>query len=121
MISWFIPKITRSIASMSARSERDCYRINCSSKVEKCEFHADTISFLGYIISPGRITKDSIKVAAKEWSQPESCKQLQRFLGFANFYPRWTAQTVKMTVGRKRDVRGKIRCTLRSIASSPLP
>lgn len=42
-------------------------------KAEKCEFHANTISFLDYIISLGRITMDPIKITAvKEWPQPES-------------------------------------------------
>lgn len=56
-------------------------------KAEKCDFHVDTTSFLGYIIVPGEISMDPIKVeAVKEWPQPQTRKQLQRFLGFAHFY-----------------------------------
>ena len=56
-------------------------------KAEKCEFHASTVSFLGYVISPGQIQMDPAKVSAvAEWPVPTNLKMLQRFLGFANFY-----------------------------------
>lgn len=43
--------------------------------------------FLGFVISPNQITMDSNKVAAVlDWPSPKDRKQLQRFLGFANFY-----------------------------------
>ncbi|XP_036376476.1 NLR family CARD domain-containing protein 3-like [Megalops cyprinoides] len=41
-------------------------------KAEKSEFHRDTISFLGFVITAGSIQMDR--------------RKLQRFLGFANFY-----------------------------------
>ncbi|KAL0180316.1 hypothetical protein M9458_025758, partial [Cirrhinus mrigala] len=56
-------------------------------KAEKCEFHSSTVSFLGFILSAGDIRMDPEKVeAVKAWPAPENRKQLQRFLGFANFY-----------------------------------
>uniref|UniRef100_A0A672F8Z2 Gypsy retrotransposon integrase-like protein 1 n=1 Tax=Salarias fasciatus TaxID=181472 RepID=A0A672F8Z2_SALFA len=59
-------------------------------KAEKCEFHQHTVSFLGYIISQGEMTMDPVKLSAvQNWPQPENRKQLQRFLGFANFYRRF--------------------------------
>ncbi|KAI7808134.1 hypothetical protein IRJ41_016491 [Triplophysa rosa] len=33
-------------------------------KAEKCEFHADTVSFLGHVISPRGVEPDSSKIAA---------------------------------------------------------
>ena len=56
-------------------------------KAEKCDFHASTITFLGYIINANGVTMDPAKVkAVADWPQPTTPKQLQRFLGFANFY-----------------------------------
>ncbi|XP_042611612.1 uncharacterized protein LOC122144624 [Cyprinus carpio] len=56
-------------------------------KLEKSEFHYSMVQFLGYNISPEGIQMDQGKVSAiKEWPIPQSVKELQRFLGFANFY-----------------------------------
>lgn len=56
-------------------------------KAEKCEFHSFLVSFLSYIIAQDSIQMDSAKVSAiVDWPIPESRKQLQHFLGFANFY-----------------------------------
>lgn len=56
-------------------------------KVEKCEFHQDTILFLGFVLSPRGFEMDYSKVrAVTEWPEPMTVKELQRFLGFANFY-----------------------------------
>uniref|UniRef100_A0A8C5N9Y2 Gypsy retrotransposon integrase-like protein 1 n=1 Tax=Gouania willdenowi TaxID=441366 RepID=A0A8C5N9Y2_GOUWI len=59
-------------------------------KSEKCEFHVPEISFLGYIVAQGEMQMDPAKVSAvTEWPPPTNRKQLQRFLGFANFYRRF--------------------------------
>ncbi|KAK3569596.1 hypothetical protein QTP86_002532 [Hemibagrus guttatus] len=56
-------------------------------KPEKCEFHWTTITFLGYVISRQGVEMDLTKVqAVTEWPNPTTVKELQRFLGFANFY-----------------------------------
>ncbi len=60
------------------------------AKMEKCEFHQTQISFLGYIISPEGVAMDDKKVQSiLNWPQPKTVKELQRFLGFANFYRRF--------------------------------
>ncbi|KAL0147024.1 hypothetical protein M9458_057548, partial [Cirrhinus mrigala] len=59
-------------------------------KAEKCVFHAQSVPFLGYIISSEGVRMDPDKVkAVVDWPTPESRKALQRFLGFANFYRRF--------------------------------
>ncbi len=59
-------------------------------KLEKCEFHRSMVQFLSYNIGPEGIQMDQGKVnAIQEWPLPQSVKELQRFLGFANFYRRF--------------------------------
>ncbi|KAK3520955.1 hypothetical protein QTP86_002096 [Hemibagrus guttatus] len=58
-------------------------------KAEKCLFHQSSV-FLGYVIDRSGIRMDEKKVAAvRGWPTPTSVKELQRFLGFANFYHRF--------------------------------
>ncbi|GAA6081738.1 uncharacterized protein LOC118598811, partial [Tachysurus ichikawai] len=57
------------------------------ANAEKCEFHKTSTSFLGYVISAGGVAMDDAKVqAVLKWPRPQTIKELQRFLGFANFY-----------------------------------
>jgi hypothetical protein len=57
---------------------------------DKCEFEATTIEYLGLIISEGEIRMDPVKVAGvSEWPAPTTRKEVQSFLGFANFYRRF--------------------------------
>jgi hypothetical protein len=60
------------------------------AKSEKCEFDRTSVEFLGYMISPTGITMDKRKVAAiTDWPLPTRLKEVQSFLGFANFYRRF--------------------------------
>ncbi|KAI2645467.1 Transposon Tf2-6 polyprotein [Labeo rohita] len=60
------------------------------AKEEKCEFHLSKISFLGYVISSEGVAMDEQKVnAVLKWPRPTTLKELQRFLGFSNFYRRF--------------------------------
>ncbi len=59
-------------------------------KLEKCEFHTTSVAFLGYIIRQEGVTMDEGKVhAVLNRPLPSNLKELQRFLGFANFYRRF--------------------------------
>ncbi len=59
-------------------------------KAYKCTFHQTSIQFLGYQISSQGIKVDEGKVEAiKTWPKPTTIKELQRFLGFSNFYRRF--------------------------------
>jgi hypothetical protein len=54
---------------------------------EKAIWHAKEVDFLGYTIKPGKIEMQASKVAAlKDWPQPTTVKEVQAFLGFANYY-----------------------------------
>ncbi len=59
-------------------------------KAEKCAFHAQSVPFLGYIVSVEGMRMDPDKSqAVVDWPTPDSRKALLRFLGFANFYRRF--------------------------------
>ena len=58
------------------------------AKSEKCEFDRTSIEFLGYIISPTGITMDMKVSVIHAWATPRRLKDMQSFLGFANFYRR---------------------------------
>ncbi|KAK3524954.1 hypothetical protein QTP86_011739 [Hemibagrus guttatus] len=59
-------------------------------KLEKCKFHRSVVTFLGYMISHQGVEMDVVKVrAVMEWPAPTTVWELQRFLGFANFYRRF--------------------------------
>ena len=57
------------------------------TKLEKCEFHIQKVSFLGFIISSEGISMDPERICTvAEWPVPESVLDIQVFLGFSNFY-----------------------------------
>ncbi|KAK3572382.1 hypothetical protein QTP86_032681 [Hemibagrus guttatus] len=59
-------------------------------KLEKCKFHRTTVTFLGYMISRRGMEMDMVKArAVTDWPTPTTVRELQRFLGFANFYRRF--------------------------------
>ena len=57
------------------------------AKVEKYEFSVKKTTFLGFIISTDSIEMDPAKVEAiHTWEAPKCVKDMQCFLGLANFY-----------------------------------
>ncbi|KAM0787484.1 hypothetical protein ACM66B_003559 [Microbotryomycetes sp. NB124-2] len=63
-------------------------RLYCNPK--KCEFHKTSTSYLGFNISAGGVSMEQSKVESiNSWPVPTTVKQLQEFLGFANFYRRF--------------------------------
>jgi hypothetical protein len=66
-------------------------------KGEKCEFDTQTTTFVGFVISPTGISMDPKKVeTVKEWETPKNVRELQSFLGFANFYRRFIKDYSRM-------------------------
>eukprot|EP00833_Pecoramyces_ruminatium_P006384 jgi/Orpsp1_1/1180416/evm.model.c7180000073352.1 len=62
------------------------------AKLEKCEFFVPFIDFLGHRISSEGILMDPKKVSSiLEWPIPKSVKEVQSFLGLANYYRRFIA------------------------------
>jgi ribosome-interacting GTPase 1 len=60
---------------------------NLFLKITKCKFFITMVTFVGIVITPEGISmeKDKIK-AILEWRIPKTVKQVQAFLGSANFY-----------------------------------
>ena len=69
--------------------ERICVAKLCCS-IKKSDKHVREIEFLGYQISPEGISMSTARVeSVKNWPVPRNVKDLQAFLGFANFYRRF--------------------------------
>ena len=50
------------------------------------------IEYLGMIIKKGRISMDPVKLGGmRDWLTPTMVKQVQFFLGFGNFYRKFTS------------------------------
>lgn len=65
---------------------------NLHAKLEKCTFHTDTIEYLGFIVSPEGLSMDSAKTKViSDWPRPRTVKDVQSFLGFADFYRQFIA------------------------------
>jgi len=63
---------------------------NLFLKPEKCEFEKTEVEYLRVIISQNSVKMDPVKVAGvMEWPTLSNRKEVQSFLGFANFYRRF--------------------------------
>ena len=63
------------------------YKAGLYAKAEKCKFHSELVEYLGYILSPSGFTMSDDKVKIiQDWLEPKKVKDIQSFLGFANFY-----------------------------------
>ena len=68
-----------------------------SINAKKSHWHSSKVEFLGYIISKDGITMSTEKVqAVKDWPTPKTVKNIQEFLGFANFYRRFIENFAKV-------------------------
>ena len=57
------------------------------ANLKKCCFHKDEICFLHFVVSAQGIRIEDKKIeAVRNWPEPKSVKDIQVFLGFANFY-----------------------------------
>ena len=57
------------------------------AKAEKCFFEKSSIEYLGMVIADGQISMDKRKLSGVlNWPTPKKVKDVQAFLGLANFY-----------------------------------
>ena len=60
------------------------------ARADKCEFHSERVEYLGYILSPKGLFMAEDKIQTiRDWPEPRKVKDVQSFLGFANFYRRF--------------------------------
>jgi len=66
-------------------------------KPEKCRWKVREIDFLGVVIRPERIKIEKEKVkTVLDWLVPKSVKDIQKFLGLANYYRRFVKEFAKI-------------------------
>lgn len=66
-------------------------------KLSKCEFLRQKIKFLGHIVTPLGMSMDPSKLQAiRDFPQPRNKKELQSFIGFCNFYRKFSCHHASM-------------------------
>jgi len=62
-------------------------RLDLTVSLKKSVFYLDTVEFLGYIVGKSGVNMSEKKVEGiLNWKAPRSVKDVQIFIGFANFY-----------------------------------
>ena len=56
-------------------------------KRSKCDFNMEEIPILGVVVGKGQVKMEQEKIrVVKKWKTPMKIKNIESFLGFANFY-----------------------------------
>jgi len=97
------------------RTEHDKNLIDVLSKLkksgvklskEKFEFCQSRVKYLGHIISQDGIETDPDKLrAVRDWPRPNTVKELNSFLGFANYYRKFIKSFSKIAYALEKNVR----------------
>ena len=81
---------------------------NLCFKQSKYDFNMEEISILGVVVGKGQVKMEQEKIkAVKEWKTPMKIKNIESFLGFANFYRQFihnfshTARLLNKLKGKK--------------------
>src|SRR5579871_5479073 len=68
------------------------------AKKSKCSFMVDQVDYLGHTItSEGIKMQDNLVKSVQEWPTPTTQKELQCFLGLANFYHQYVQDFARIT------------------------
>ena len=60
------------------------------ANLKKCRFQQDEIRFLSYVVSAQGVQMEDERIeTVKSWPEPKSVRDIQVFIGFANFYRRF--------------------------------
>ncbi|GAA5916771.1 hypothetical protein JCM5296_001318 [Sporobolomyces johnsonii] len=83
------------------------------AKAEKCTFDDSSTEYLGFIIDRDGVKMDPTKIeAVRSWPLPTNVKEVQSFLGFANFYRRFIQGYSKIALPLTRLTKKKIEFTM---------
>ena len=88
MDDFVIPaKTMKELEERTIRFLKIAERHNLCFKWSKCDFNMEEIPILEVIVGKGQIKMEQEKIkAVKEWKTPRKVKDMESFLGFANFY-----------------------------------
>ena len=108
MDDFIIPaKTIKELEEQTIRFLKIAEKHNLCFKQSKCDFNMEEIPILWIVVGKGQVQmeQDKIKVV-KEWKTPTKIKEVESFLGFANFYRRFI-QNFSHTVKLLNELKGK--------------
>jgi len=80
---------------------------NLCFKRSKCDFNMEEIPILGVIVGKEQVKMEQEKIkVVKEWKTPTRVKDVESFLGFANFY-QWFIHNFSHTAKPLNKLKGK--------------
>ena len=66
------------------------WQANLKLKPKKCRLFQESVTYLGYKLSPEGIAPDENKlVAVRDWKWPENVTEVRSFIGFCSYYRRF--------------------------------
>ena len=109
MDDFVIPaKTMEELEEQSVRFLKIVEKHNLCFKQSKCDFNMKKIPILGVIVGKGQVKMEQEKIkAVKEWKTLTRVKDMESFLGFANFYQHFiqnfshTAKPLNKLKGKK--------------------
>jgi Reverse transcriptase (RNA-dependent DNA polymerase) len=81
---------------------------NLFGKLSKCHFNVTEVVFLGHVVNVEGIKMQKSKVEAiQKWPRPKIVRDLQYFLGIANYYRRYITNFSTLAAPLTKPTRGK--------------
>ena len=108
MDDFMIPaKTMKELEERTVRFLKIAKKHNLCFKRSKCDFNMEEIPILGVIVGKGQIQMEQEKIkVVKEWKTLTRVKDVESFLGFANFY-RCFIQNFSHTAKPLNELKGK--------------
>jgi len=108
MDDFIIPaKTMEELEEQTIRFLKIAEKHNLCFKQSKCNFNMEEIPILGVVVGKGQVKMEQEKIkAVKEWKTPTKIKDVESFLGFANFY-QWFIHNFSHTARPLNELKGK--------------